>query len=249
MDTLFIADVHLSDERPDKLSLFQQFMRGPARQAGALYILGDLFENFWLGNDDRRSPNPAVLAELQAYSAAGLPLFIVRGNRDLLLDRGIEPLTGARLLPDLTVIDLDGQRVLIAHGDILCTRDIKYQRFRRIAEAFPVRWTFLHMPYAWRERFVRGVNPSFKESTARKRPEITDVDGDTVIRTMREYGVRELIHGHTHRPGLHELTIDGEPARRIVLGDWYDKELILVCRGTERKLMSVADYIDSIKID
>lgn len=245
MDTLFIADVHLSDERPDKLSLFQQFLRGPARQAGALYILGDLFEHFWLGNDDRKSPNPVVLAELQAYTAAGRPLFMIRGNRDLLLDRGIETLTGARLLPDLSVIDLDGQRILLAHGDVLCTRDVKYQRFRRFAETVPVRWIFLRLPYAWRDRLVRRLTPAFKQSAARKRPEIMDVDEDTVIQTMRTFGVRELIHGHTHRPGLHELTIDGQPARRIVLGDWYDKEQILVSRGTERKLMRVEEYIDT----
>ena len=242
---MFIADVHLGEERPDKLSLFQQFLRGPARRAAALYILGDLFEHFWLGNDDRKPPNPAVLAELQAYTAAGRPLFIIRGNRDLLLDRGIETLTGARLLPDLSLIDLDGQRVLISHGDVLCTRDVKYQRFRRFAEAAPVRWIFLRLPYSWRDRLVRRLSPAFKQSAARKRPEIMDVDGDTVIRTMRAFGVQELIHGHTHRPGLHELSIDGQAARRIVLGDWYDKELILVCRGSERKLMSVADYIDS----
>ena len=245
MDTIFIADVHLSDERPEKLSLFKTLLQGPAVRARAVYILGDLFENFWLGNDDRNPPNPEVLAELKDYSAGGKPLFIVRGNRDLMLDSGIEPLTGARLLPDLTVIDLDGKPVLITHGDVLCTQDVKYQRFRRFMEQPVIRWAFLHLPYSLRNWLVHLLTPAFKQSASYKRPEIMDVDENTVIRTMREHGVDELIHGHTHRPAMHELTIDNRPARRIVLGDWYDGELILVCRGPDRKLISVQEYISS----
>ena len=245
MDTLFIADVHLSDERPEKLSLFKTLLRGPALRARAVYILGDLFENFWLGNDDRTPPSPEILTELKAYSDSGKPLFIVRGNRDLMLDSGIETLTGASLLADLSVIDLDGKPVLIAHGDVLCTRDVKYQRFRKFMEHPATRWIFLHLPYSLRNWLVHLLTPAFKQSASHKRPEIMDVDEGTVIRTMREHGVEELIHGHTHRPGMHELTIDNRPARRIVLGDWYDSEMILVCQGPDRKLISVQDYLSS----
>ena len=246
MDTLFISDVHLSDERPEKFSLFKQLLHGPAGRARAVYILGDLFENFWLGNDDRNPPHPEILDELKAFTAGGKPLFIVRGNRDLMLDNGIEALTGARLLPDLSVIDLDGKPVLIAHGDVLCTQDVNYQRFRRFMESTATRWLFLHLPYGLRNSLVRWLTPAFKQSALNKRPDIMDVDDDAVMRTMREHGVDELIHGHTHRPGMHELWIDNKPARRIVLGDWYDNELILVCRGAERKLMSVQDYMQSM---
>lgn len=245
MDTIFISDVHLSEQRPEKFSLFRQLLRGPARQAKAVYILGDLFESFWLGNDDRNPPHPEILAELKAYTTGGKPLFIIRGNRDLMLDRGIETLTGARLLPDLSVIDLEGKPVLIAHGDILCTQDIKYQRFRRFMESPAIRWIFLHLPYGLRNRLVQFLTPAFKQSALKKRPDVMDVDPGTVLGTMREYGVDELIHGHTHRPDVHELEIDNKPARRIVLGDWYENELILVCRGTERRLMSVEDYLAS----
>lgn len=243
MDTLFIADVHLSVERPEKLSLFRQLLRGPALRARAVYILGDLFENFWLGNDDNNPPSPEVLAELKACSAGGGSLYIVRGNRDLMLDGGIETLTGARLLPDLSVIDLDGKSVLIMHGDLMCTQDVKYQRFRKFTEQPAIRWTFLHLPYALRNRLVHVLTPAFKQSALNKRPEIMDVDPDAVTQTMRNYGVDELIHGHTHRPDIHEFTLDDRPARRIVLGDWYESERILVCRGPERKLISVRDYI------
>lgn len=243
VDTLFISDVHLSDERPEKFSLFKQLLHGSAGRVKAVYILGDLFESFWLGNDDRNPPHPEILAELKAYTAGGRALFIIRGNRDLMLDRGIETLTGASLLPDLSVVDLDGKAVLIAHGDVLCTQDVKYQRFRRFMESPLIRWLFLHLPYGMRYRLVQHLTPAFKQSALKKRPDIMDVDADSVVRTMRSHGVDELIHGHTHRPAIHELNIDNKPARRIVLGDWYDNELILVCRGSERRLMSVEDYL------
>jgi len=243
VDTIFISDVHLCDERPEKFSLFKQLLRGLTGRAQAVYILGDLFENFWLGNDDRNSPSPEILAELKSFTAGGIPLYLIRGNRDLMLDAGIETLTGARLLPDLSVIELEGKPVLITHGDIMCTQDVKYQRFRRFMELPAIRWVFLHLPYGLRNWLVRFLTPTFKQSALNKRPEIMDVDPESVLRTMREYGVDELIHGHTHRPGIHELKIHNKPARRIVLGDWYENELILVCRGSDRKLMSVLEYI------
>lgn len=244
MDTIFIADVHLSGERPDKLNLLQQLLRGPGMQANAVYILGDLFENFWLGNDDTQSPNPFILSELRNYTESGKRLFIIRGNRDLMLDRGIEKLTGATLLPDLSVITLDGKEVLLTHGDLLCSKDIKYQRFRKVMDSGPIRWIFLHLPYSMRLYLVNALSPAFKQSTMSKKPEIMDVDPVTVINTMREHGVDELIHGHTHRPATHELVVKDKPARRIVLGDWYEDERILVCRDSERKLISVQDYLN-----
>lgn len=249
MDTLFISDIHLSEERPEKLDLLKQLLRCADGKVSALYILGDLVENFWLGNDDQTPPNPAILSELRDYTAKGNPLFIVRGNRDLMLDSGIELLTGAKLLADLSVIELDGKLILITHGDVLCTRDVNYQRYRKFMESKLIKWTFLHLPYGWREGIVRRLSPAFKQSTRNKKPEIMDVDADAVTHSMREYGVDEIIHGHTHRPDIHDFMIDNKPAKRIVLGDWYNNELILVCRGKERKLLSVQDYINSIGSD
>ncbi|MBF8270199.1 MAG: UDP-2,3-diacylglucosamine hydrolase [Gammaproteobacteria bacterium] len=243
MDTLFIADVHLSDARPEKIDLFKQLLRGPARRASAVYILGDLFENFWLGNDDSTSPHPEILSELKNFTGGGPPLYLLRGNRELLLDRGIEPLTGVVMLPDPALIELAGKPVLITHGDLLCTRDTGYQVYRGIMESSPVKWLFPRLPYAIRKLLVTSLRPFFKQSARNKRPEIMDVDPDAVIQTMRRYHVQELIHGHTHRPGVHALNLDNHPARRIVLGDWYENELILVCRNNDRKLLSVMDYL------
>jgi len=243
VDTLFIADVHLSLSRPEKITLFKQLLRGPARQASALYILGDLFDSFWLGTDDLTPPHPEILAELKSFTSNGPPLFLVRGNRELLLHNGIESMTGAVLLPDLTVINLAGNPVLVAHGDILCTRDTGYQIYRRCLESAPVRWIYPRLPHALRKGLVGAVQPAIKQASRNKRPEIMDVDPETVTRTMRDHDVLELIHGHTHRPGVHELTIDNKPARRIVLGDWYEEELILVCRNGVRDLLSVQAYL------
>ena len=243
MDTLFIADLHLSDDRPEKFGLFKQLLRGPARRASAVYILGDLFESFWLGNDDTTSRHPEILSELKNFTAGGPPLFILRGNRELLLDQGIERLTGAVMLPEPALIDLAGNPVLVSHGDLLCTRDTGYQLYRRFMESAPVKRFFLRLPYTIRKLLITSLRPFFKQSVRNKRPEIMDVDPGAVIQTMRRHHVRELIHGHTHRPGIHILDIDNQPARRIVLGDWYEHELILVCRGNDRKLMSITDYL------
>jgi len=243
VDTLFIADVHLSDARPQQIALFKQLLRGPARQASAVYILGDLFDNFWLGNDDNTPPHPAILSELKEFTTSGPPLYILRGNRELMLDQGIERLTGAVMLSDPALIELAGKPVLISHGDLLCTRDTWYQLYRKCLESPPVKWIFLHLPYGIRSLLVTSLRPLINQSAMNKRPEIMDVDADAVIHTMRRHRVHELIHGHTHRPGFHELNIDNYPARRIVLGDWYENELILVCRNSDRKLLSVRDYL------
>ena len=244
MDTLFISDIHLGSERPEKLHLFEAFLQGPARQASALYILGDLFENFWLGNDDRQSPSPQVIAALKHFTDNGGRLFILRGNRELMLDTGIETLTGAALIPDLSLITLDGKPVLVTHGDVLCTRDSKYQVFRRLMEASPVRWLFRILPYSAREWLVHWLSPGFKQSVQKKKPEIMDVEDAAVSDALQRFQVDEMIHGHTHRPAIHEFSINGRAGRRIVLGDWYDDDaLILVCRGEQRHLITVRDYM------
>jgi UDP-2,3-diacylglucosamine hydrolase len=245
MDTLFISDLHLSPERPEKLELFRRLLRGPARKAGALYILGDLFEQFWAGNDDRTPPAPEVSAELRSLSGAGVPCRFLRGNRELLLDSGFETLTGCRVLPDPSVIELDGCRTLIMHGDRLCTRDWSYQLFRALMEAAPVRRAFGALPYGIRALLAHGLRPLMVKSVAFKPPEIIDADHGAIAEALRRHGVTELIHGHTHRPSVHEFTLDGARARRIVLGDWYTDPLLLVCRGSHRQLLRVEEYISA----
>ena len=247
MDTLFISDLHLSTERPDKIELFRQFFDGPARKAGAVYILGDLFENFWTGNDERTPPVPEVLGILRECCRHNSEVYLVRGNRDLMLDQGFSDLTGCRLLGDATVTDIGGKPTLIMHGDLLCSRDVKYQWYRKFMETPLIRRLFLSLPYSLRILLTRGVKPLMKKSASGKPPEIIDVDQATVEAYMARHGTTELIHGHTHKPGIQHFELNGKDARRIVLGDWYEEDSVLVCRDGERKLLRVQEYLNQYK--
>ena len=246
MDTLFISDLHLSTDRPGKIELFRQLFDGPARNAGAVYILGDLFENFWVGNDDRTLPAPEIINVLRDCCEHNSEIFLLRGNRDLMLDHGFCALTGCKLLADENVIQIDGRATLFMHGDLLCTRDWKYQLYRKFMETPVIRRLYFSLPYRLRLFLSRGLQPLFKRSAAAKLPEIIDADQAAVEAFMTRHGVCELIHGHTHRPGIHHFELNGKPARRIVLGDWYEEGSVLVCRDGERKLLRVQEYIDSL---
>lgn len=243
MDTLFISDLHLSPARPAMLELFKQLLREAAREAKALYILGDLFEEFWVGIDDITPPNPDIVRELAGYTAGGKKLYIQRGNRDLLLNRKFGELTGAEMLPDFAVTELDGNRVLLMHGDLLCTRDQTYQIYRRVVNTPLIRKLFTSLPYRARTRLAHGLRPTMQKSTSRKSGYIMDVEQTAVKRILRTHSASELIHGHTHHPGIFEFDLDGKPARRIVLGDWYENGKILVCRGDTRELVPVSEYL------
>ncbi len=240
---LFLSDLHLSTERPDKLDRFRQLLEGPALEAQAVYILGDLFEQFWVGNDDRTPPNPAIVTALQDCNAGGGKLFFLRGNRELMLDDGFAGLTGCRTLADETVIQLGGEPVLLLHGDLLCSGDVRYQRYRRFMESAFTRTVFPKLPYAVRVRLAHGLRPWMRRSSRRKPESIIDVDPRTVIEFMRKHDVTRLIHGHTHRPGKHEFELDGKPAERIVLGDWYEGDSVLVYRDGNYQLTEVEELI------
>ena len=245
MDTLFISDLHLSTERPSKIELFRQLFNGPARTASAVYILGDLFENFWVGNDERTPPAAEVISALRECCRHNKHVYLVRGNRDLMLDQGFCALTGCKLLGDETIINIGDQATLIMHGDLLCTRDTKYQLYRKFLETPSIRRSYLSLPYRIRILLSRGMQPLIKKSAAGKQPEIIDVDQATVEATMERHKVTELIHGHTHKPGIHHFDLNGQRAHRIVLGDWYEEDSVLVCRNGERILVWVQEYIES----
>jgi UDP-2,3-diacylglucosamine hydrolase len=224
--TLFVSDLHLDPARPEIARQFHAFLAGEARDAQALYILGDLFEA-WLGDDD---PDPAVratVAALRGLVDAGVPVFVMHGNRDFLIGERFCRDTGATLLPDGTVVTLDGEPVLLMHGDALCTDDVSYQRLRRIVRNPLVRVIFRLMTLDQRRALARRLRAGSREHVGMTAPEIMDVNPAAVEQAFREAGVRTLIHGHTHRPAVHPLEIDGAPARRIVLGDWYTQGSVL----------------------
>jgi len=238
METLFISDLHLSPERPEKLVLFQELMRGRARFAAGLYILGDLFDQFWVGNDDVTPPNPAIVAELAAYANVNERLYIIRGNRDLMLDAAFQSISGCTVLPDRHVIELQGEKVLLSHGDVFCSRDRSYQRYRRFMESGFTRAVFPRLPYFLRIRLAHGLKPLFRNAAAKKTRDIIDVDQHTVEAAMRSAGVRQVIHGHTHRPARH----DGAAGTRWVLGDWETRGWYL--RATARQIELINFSID-----
>ncbi len=219
-ETLFISDLHLAPERPEITALFLEFLRTRAARCDGLYILGDLFEA-WAGDDDLTPANRDILDGLQHLTVGGTPVYLMAGNRDFLVGADFETLTGCRLIRDPTVIELNGARVLLLHGDTLCTDDEDYMAWR--ATVRDERWIreFLARPLDERRALVQAARARSRSATADKPETIMDVNADAVERAMRAHGVHTMIHGHTHRPAVHEFTLDGAPAVRIVLGDWY----------------------------
>ena len=224
--TLFISDLHLDAATPGIARQFLAFLEGEARAAKALYILGDLFE-VWLGDDDPDPASREVVAALRRLTGAGVPCFVMHGNRDFLLGARFCEEAGARLLDDGAVVNLGGERVLLMHGDALCTDDVSYQRLRRILRHPATRWVFRHLSLERRRALARRIRAGSRMHVGATAPEIMDVNADAVREAFRRAGVRTLIHGHTHRPAVHDLSLDGAKVRRIVLGDWYTQGSVL----------------------
>jgi UDP-2,3-diacylglucosamine hydrolase len=230
--TLFISDLHLSAERPQINEQFFAFMRNIARDAEALYILGDLFE-YWAGDDDLQDPlHDAVARALDALRLKDTPVYLMHGNRDLLIGAQFARQSGARLIADPTVIDLYGMRTLLMHGDTLCTDDIEYQRFRRYAHDPGNQAQFLAQPLAARREQMLAMRAQSEQKKSEKSNEIMDVSQDAVLGVLRQHGYPRLIHGHTHRPARHLHHVDRHDCERWVLTDWYEHGGYLRCTTT-----------------
>jgi len=220
--TLFIADLHLSTEEPAITAGFLRLLEGEARTAEALYILGDLFEA-WIGDDDPNPLHAAVAAAIRALVESGVPCYFIHGNRDFLIGKRFARQSGMILLPAEKVLTLYGERVLIMHGDTLCTDDVGYQRFRAKVQQRWLQTLFLSLPLFIRQRIAAKMRAGSKASNQTKSDAIMDVNQQAVSEVMRQHHVRHLIHGHTHRPAIHDLQIEGHPARRYVLGAWHQE--------------------------
>lgn len=230
-ETLFISDLHLDDSRPEVTELFLQFLKARAVKAHALFILGDFFEA-WIG-DDTADENDPIIQGIKQLTAGGLPVYFMRGNRDFLVGNRFAKLTGMKLLTDGHIIDLDGEKVLLMHGDTLCTDDKKYQQFRKMVRNPIWQWCFLHLPKSYRLKKADKARARSKAYQQQIKPEIMDVNQATVESTMLRAGVTTLIHGHTHRPNIHHIELEGQAAERIVLGDWYDQGSVLSYKNGE----------------
>lgn len=220
-NSLFISDLHLAPERPGIISLFEKFVDEVAVNADTLYILGDFLE-YWIGDDDKATGLEPVFTALNRLHAADTRVRLMHGNRDFLIGAKLARRCHFDIIDDPYQVSINNRPVLLMHGDLLCTDDIAYQDFRRKVRSKTVQRFFRMLPLFVRERIARSLRGTSEKATADKSEAIMDVNQQAVEDTMKNTGVGVLIHGHTHRPGIHDFVLDGENVKRIVLGDWYE---------------------------
>jgi len=226
MTVAFISDLHLCAERPAMTALLRALLQHRLQPGDMLYILGDLFES-WLGDDAALPDQRMVLEALRAAADTGTTLFFMHGNRDFLAGAGFAAESGCHLLADPAIIELGGERVLLMHGDTLCTDDVEYQAYRARVRTPEFRDHVLSLTLAERIALAEHHRGESARLSRDKPPAIMDVNQQAVMEAMRAHGVRRLIHGHTHRQAIHDFLLDGAPAQRIVLGDWYGAGSVL----------------------
>lgn len=221
-EALIISDLHLSQQRPDTVALFLRFLQEQASGSSELYILGDLFDA-WIGDDNALPPAPGIIEALRHLTDGGCKLLVMHGNRDFLLGSDFARATGCRLLPDPFVVDLGGQPTLLMHGDLLCSDDQEYQQARKLLRSPEFIRDFVSRPLEERVQLAAEYRRRSGEATSLKSADIMDVNQQTVENYLRKHQVNRLIHGHTHRPALHDFQLDGKPAQRYVLEDWHEQ--------------------------
>lgn len=233
MTTLFISDLHLDASRPEITALFGDFMRREGRDADALYILGDLFEA-WVGDDDPSDTGAYVAQAIRDVADAGVPVHFMHGNRDFLVGEAFAHRSGMSILADPAVVLLYDRPAILSHGDLLCTGDASYQAFRAQTRNAGWQQQFLQQPlearlaFAAQARAASQAHQGGMKAGDRERFEtLTDVAPDAVDAMFAQFGIDTLIHGHTHRPAIHAVTVAGRACRRVVLGDWYEQGSVL----------------------
>ena len=239
---LFISDLHLSAERPDSSRQFFRFLGDEATRAQALYVLGDLFE-YWAGDDELEAPAGDPLAgevasALKVLSNRGVLISVMHGNRDFLIAGNFCNASGANLLADPSIVEFNGARSVLMHGDTLCTDDRDYQTWRRTARSATWQREFLAKPLAERHATIGALREKSKQVIAAKPAEIMDVNAGAVRDAFRQLDVRRMIHGHTHRPARHEIEVDGARCERWVLPDWYGRGGYLALDDVGPRLVS-----------
>lgn len=223
----FISDLHLQQSEPEVAKMLIDFLQGPAPQADQLIILGDLFE-MWVGDDDQTAFHQKIIAAFKQASDRGLKIFFMHGNRDFLIGRRFLKETGMVLLDDPTVIDLYGQRTLLAHGDLLCTLDKRHQRFRRCISHPLFKRLILTLPLRWRKKLGVKTRQTTRNYSTKLAQHISDVYPAEIEKQLKQHQCQQLIHGHTHRPATHSFKLDDLPAKRIVLGDWHANRAMIL---------------------
>jgi len=220
MTQLFISDLHLSEQRPDLTQAFLHFLRIEAVKANKLFILGDLFE-FWIGDDEQSPLQQKISQALRDLNEVGCQIFFIHGNRDFMIGYRFANESGCTLLPEIYQTTVAGQQSLLLHGDLLCTEDRDYQRFRKITQWKWLRWIFLKLPLSRRIRIAEKIRRGSKAGKQQKSQQIMDVTPSAVESMFNRYQIAIMIHGHTHRPATHDVSLPNmQTGQRIVLGDW-----------------------------
>ena len=220
MTTLFISDLHLDEKRPEITRAFFQFLKEKASNADQLYILGDFFE-VWIGDDAISAFQREIIDALKKLSDH-CNIFFMHGNRDFLIGNMFADLSGLTLLNEPSVISLNGTNTLLLHGDSLCTEDTEYMKFRAMVRNPEWQSMFLNKTIEERVAIAKQLRDKSKEETSSKEEYITDVTLSEVENIMQTTNCPLLIHGHTHRPAVHDFKLNESDAQRIVLGDWGD---------------------------
>ncbi len=233
MTTYFISDLHLCDQQPDITRSFITFCRNQACHAQALYILGDFFE-YWLGDDALDNTAKVVQKELSELSELGVALYFMAGNRDFLLGEAYASSCGMQIINEPTTIDLYGETVLLVHGDAQCTDDQPYQQARAMFRDPKWQQQFLSMDIAQRIDFAQKARQQSQQHTKNTTAEIMDVNPRAIAALVAEHGVKTIIHGHTHRPAVHQES----DKQRIVLGDWHHQSSYLLANEQGFRLIS-----------
>ena len=226
MTTLFISDLHLEANRPKIADQFLRFLETEALHAERLYILGDLFES-WVGDDDPNEHYGWIKQALRKLTRRSVPVFFMHGNRDFMIGEAFAEETGVTVIEDPSIIEIYGNSVLLSHGDAYCTDDVEYQGMREMSR--DPEWQAMMLGKSLEERllFAAQARATSKASSSSINEDITDVNTDAIDEALRAAGVYIMVHGHTHRPAVHDFVVDGQPARRIVLGDWYDQGSVI----------------------
>ena len=236
-NSLFISDLHLGADQPHSMAAFRHFIATLAPQAEALYILGDLFD-YWAGDDDLDDPLHAeVAASLRSLATHGTRVYLLHGNRDLLMGEALAHACHATLLGDPVLVDLYGTPTLLSHGDLLCTDDTEYQRYRAQVHDANFQRQFLAKPLAERKAYIAQLRSRSMSEKQHKNSAIMDVNDAAVADLLRAHRYPRLIHGHTHRPGRHEHGVDGHICERWVLGDWDERGNAVLCEAGKCRIV------------
>ncbi|MFB6434583.1 MAG: UDP-2,3-diacylglucosamine diphosphatase [Candidatus Malihini olakiniferum] len=237
MVTLFISDLHLNAQEPSITAIFLRFLKRDAQQAEALYILGDLFDA-WIGDDDPQSLHAIVAEALHQLQQSGVPCYFIHGNRDFLLGKRFAKRAGMTLLPTEQLVELYGRRILIMHGDTLCSDDEAYQKYRRCVHKPVIQWIFLHLPLSFRLKIADRMRDASQQVNRQKSQQIMDVNPQAVQVFFQTHAAKMLIHGHTHRPAIHTFITESGEVQRAVLGAWHEQGWMIKVTSDDTALIS-----------